>query len=370
MGELGVSTAGTGRDLVAVLAEPDRLVTLSPGRLDAVLRLARRTSTLPRLALGVAARDLDRGLDGKAVELLEAARATAEHHRRNLLWEADRIARALDPLEIRVVALKGAAYELAGLPPAIGRMSSDFDVLVPEDRLEPVERALARAGWRSDCDDAYDQRYYREWMHELPPLRHEGRGTLVDVHHTLAPRTSREVRPDVTALWEDARRMDDSPFEVLGPEDLVVHSAIHAFHDGDLSQPLRDLLDLDDLLRHFGANSPGFWPRIVRRAELHRAARPLYYALRYSSRVLGTPIPVETRRAVRAWAPSPSVGAWMDRLVGEVLFPGIDGPAPWSTTAAATALYVRSQALRMPAGRLGLHLARKSWRRARHGDDD
>ena len=38
-------------ELVTALAEPGRLETLPSPRLDAVLRLARRTSTLPRLAL-------------------------------------------------------------------------------------------------------------------------------------------------------------------------------------------------------------------------------------------------------------------------------------------------------------------------------
>jgi hypothetical protein len=217
--------------------------------------------------------------------------------------------------------------------------------------------------------DPYDQRYYREWMHELPPLRHEGRGTLIDVHHTLVPPTSRTVRPDVAELWNDVRPVDDCPFGVLGPEDMVIHSAVHAFHDGDLTQPLRDLLDLDVLLRHLGSTVPGFWDRLVRRAALHRARRPLYYALRYVSRVFETPIAVETRRTVGNWGPSPGVGAWMDRLVDRVTFPDIDGPPSWSFTAAATAMFVRSHALRMPAAQLGIHLARKSWRRVRHGDD-
>jgi hypothetical protein len=32
---------------------------------------------------------------------------------------------------------------------------------------------------------------------------------------------------------------------------MVLHSATHLFYDGELNHGLRDLVDLDDLLRHF-----------------------------------------------------------------------------------------------------------------------
>jgi hypothetical protein len=32
------------------------------------------------------------------------------------------------------------------------------------------------AGWAATHHDAYDQRYYRQWMHELPPMQPYARG--------------------------------------------------------------------------------------------------------------------------------------------------------------------------------------------------
>ncbi len=51
--------------------------------------------------------------------------------------------------------------------------------------------------------DPYDDLYYRQWMHELPPLVHGERGRMVDVHHTILPLTARPT-PDAQALIADA----------------------------------------------------------------------------------------------------------------------------------------------------------------------
>ena len=51
---------------------------------------------------------------------------------------------------------------------------------------------------------AYDQRYYREWMHELPPLLHVRRQTALDVHHAIAPETARGSAIDSKACAEAA----------------------------------------------------------------------------------------------------------------------------------------------------------------------
>jgi hypothetical protein len=41
--------------------------------------------------------------------------------------------------------------------------------LVPRERLDDVQEALLAAGWEWVKEDAYDDLYYRRWMHELPP---------------------------------------------------------------------------------------------------------------------------------------------------------------------------------------------------------
>ena len=44
--------------------------------------------------------------------------------------------------------------------------------MVPRERIETVERTLLDRGWKTPVQDDYDDRYYREWSHEIPPLMH------------------------------------------------------------------------------------------------------------------------------------------------------------------------------------------------------
>jgi hypothetical protein len=149
---------------------------------------------------------------------------------------------------------------------------------------------------------------------------------------------------------------------VLAPSDLVLHSAAHLFQDGDLDGGLRDLVDLDLLLRHFG-EEPSFWEELVPRALALTLGRPLYYALRFCEKLLGTPAPTPVRDATRAFAPFPPAGLVMDVLARRAMSPdGWEGPS-LATGSARFLLYVRSHWLRMPPLLLARHLARKAWAR-------
>ena len=110
-------------------------------------------------------------------------------------------------------------------------------------------------------------------MHELPPLVHPERGTVVDLHHTILPPTSR-LKPDPAKLWSAAQPLGTGPLHVLAPPDMVLHSAAHLFHDGDLRLSLRDLVDIADLLGQFERSERDFWPRLVSRAAELNLGRP------------------------------------------------------------------------------------------------
>src|SRR5262249_8857136 len=155
-------------------------------------------------------------------------------------WEIDRIGWALRGLDVPVVLLKGAAYHAIGLPTAAGRLTSDIDILVPRERLADVESTLIAASWQLKTLDARDQLYYRRSMHELPPLEHARRGTMVDVHHTILPSTDR-LRVDPQLLLEAAVSVPGSTMRVLAPADLFLHSAAHLFRNGRWEHAIRDL---------------------------------------------------------------------------------------------------------------------------------
>jgi len=293
---------------------------------------------------------------------LLAVAAVAEYHQRSVRWEMNRLRHALRDVEVRTVLLKGAAYVMGGLPVARGRLVNDVDILVPRCSLEAVEQALRGHGWEPLAHDQYDDYYYRTWMHELPPLRHRDRGAVIDVHHTILPLTGR-LHPDPQLLLDAARPISGGDFYALAPEDTVLHAAAHAFQDGDLAGGLRDLTDLDILLRHFAEAESGFWERLVPRAERLQLMRPLYYGLRYAQKLWRTPVPEEAVAAVRTARPAWPLRRLMDALVTRALVPTIEDGASRTADLARLLLYIRSHWLRMPPWLLARHLARKTIRR-------
>jgi hypothetical protein len=277
------------------LRDPGILNSLTAPEWDRLLRRARRAGILSRLAVLSEATLRENGLPEGVRDHLLSARLVAAHHVRTIRWEVNRIRRAMRPTGEPFVLLKGAAYVMAELPAGTGRLASDVDILVAKEKLDVVEGALIRAGWEAMKLDPYDQRYYRTWMHELPPLRHGTRTTVVDVHHTILPETAR-LHPDGSKLIAAAVRIDDD-LSILAPQDMVLHTATHLFADGDLEGGLREVIDLDALLRHFSSTEPDFWDRLVPRSEELDLQRPLFYALTICRRLLETPVPDRRHRS-------------------------------------------------------------------------
>ena len=347
--------------LLRVLLDPASARNLRPLEWDLLLRQARRGVLLAKLAVSL--KPWLAQVPPGPRHHLHAALMTAERQAKLTHWEVSRIQAALQPLGVEPILLKGTAYLMAGLPASQGRVFGDVDILVPKARIADIEAAFLAHGWNFQDDlDTYDERYYREWMHEIPPLTHEDRGSSLDVHHTILPPSAR-IQVDTAALFEDTRELAGLPgVHVLAPVTMVLHSAAHLFHEGELEKGLRDLFDLDALLRDFGRD-PAFWAELAPRARKLGLSRPLSLALRYTTRWLGTPVPSEVLAAVSTGVPAyqPLLDACYDRALMPD-HPSCDGPL---TGIARLALYVRSHWLRMPTGLLLQHLARKAWMRMR-----
>jgi hypothetical protein len=343
--------------LVRALREPGSMRGLAPAEWDLVLRQARGTGTLGRLCATAQAANLLGSLPTRVRERLETAHAEVAQHHRLIRWEVTRIRRALAPTAVPLVLLKGAAYLLADLPAAHGRDFSDVDLLVPTDQLFAVEKTLLQHGWESTKLSAYDQRFYRDWSHELPPMVHKDRHVIVDVHHNILPPTGR-LRPDPKLLLEAACPLAGSSLSVLAPADMVLHSSCHLLQSGELDKSLRDLIDLDVLMRHFGSET-SFWEGLVARAGALGVERLLYYGLRFADRLLGTPVPVEAIRAIERAAPPRPVRLAMDVLVTEAIVPG-HAIRPRRMLFARGLLSVRHHWLRMPPLLLVRHVLHKA----------
>jgi hypothetical protein len=350
--------------LFTALREPGRMTGFGLDEWDLLLRIARRTRLLGRLAVVMDETGEVGQLPARVRNHFTAARVFVSQHQRAARWEINRILAALGGSDMPLVLLKGSAYILAGLPPSRGRLLSDVDLLVPLESLDSFEQILLAHGWESVKLEEYDQRYYRTWMHELPPLRHPERLIEVDIHHTISPLTSR-LSPDPERLLADSIPLADSRLRVLQPVDMVLHSAVHLFHDGEFINGLRDLVDLADLFQHFGKHA-GFWEELVDRARSQGLLRPLFYTMRYTNRFLAADIPDTAMVATGDGAPTGPVLYLMDNLIGAVMIPEHPDFPRRRRAVAQWLLYVRSHWLRMPPGMLLQHLARKQIMRWKH----
>lgn len=350
----------SGKNLIACVRNPASVATFALRQWDILLRVCRRANLLGRLAEGIHAAGIEEQLPAQVRPHLQSARVLTAHQRDAIAWELRHIGQALAKLDAPVIALKGAAYALRGLAAANGRLFGDVDILVPRAKLNNAEAALMVQGWASGHQDSYDERYYREWMHEIPPMTHRARGTVIDVHHNILPLTARNC-PDAGDLIAASQTVPGSIFSTLSPTDTVIHSATHLFHESELQNGLRDLFDLDSLLVEFSGQSSTFWNDLAKRAETIGLALPLLLALRYTHAILGTAVPEKLGPTLQSAAGVGQLAMQaLDAVYLRALMPDHPASRDWTESVARASVYLRGHYLRMPPGLLTVHLGRKS----------
>lgn len=328
-----------GWRLANVLRAPETALGFTPREwteLFAVARAEQMAGTLAHRLNGLV-------LPEPVQRLVEDAIASAEQVRLAALWEAEMARRALAPLAMPVVLLKGTAFAAAGLAPSMGRNIGDLDILVPRQRIAEAEAALLTAGWEWVKPDPYDDAYYRRWMHELPPLIHRERDRMIDVHHTILPLTAK-IRPDASALLEGAEPLGNG-LSIPNCPDRLVHAAAHLLADGDLAGGMRNLWDIHYLFVSEASET------LLDRARHHGLAREMARALRLSHALYGTEVPAQYQRL-----------GMLDRLYLRRLT-ARDGWGGQTRKLLRLAFYIRSHWLRMPP----LMLARHLWTKYRKG---
>lgn len=342
--------------LIRALRDPDAMAGFDQTAWDVAIRQARSADLLGRLAGMARQRPLVWAtVPPPVLRHFNAAQSVVTRQHKAVHWETRRIAEAVRPTGAPILLLKGAAYAVSGAPAAMGRTFADIDILVPKAELAAVETALNLSGWVSASTKPYEQRYYRQWMHELPPMVHLQRRTTLDVHHAILPETAR-MRSNPELLLAAKRAVPG--FErvyVPSAEDQILHSACHLFHEGEWEHGLRDLSDLDLLLRAY-VKQPDAGERLLTRAAALNLGVPLAYAARCAQRVLRTPLPDALASGLRD-------RRWMDGMFIQAMRSAHDSLTGPATAWAQRVLYVRSHWLRMPLHLLLPHLAHQAFKR-------
>ncbi len=207
----------------------------------------------------------------------EFSQSMATYEAAVLSYEIFEIARLFSAVSFPVILLKGGAYSALSMRVARGRRVSDLDILVPRKDLQETENILHENGWGwlAKNKNAYDQAYYRNLMHELPPLVHNKRHTIIDVHHALSPLTS-PVQVPTDMLIKELQQVGTTGLFALSNVDIFLHSALHSFYASDFQTPVRSLIEFYDLANALSQND---WDRLIGRAKDIGLLWPLAIAL-------------------------------------------------------------------------------------------
>lgn len=337
----------SGALLAAVLANPASAAALDAAGWQALIGAARAERLIGTLAIRLG----DMPMPAAVARIMADARRDSDRERLQALWEADRAWAVLKPLGVRIILMKGTAYVAADLNAGQGRSIGDLDIMVPQAALPAVEAALIeQGGWEWVKPDPYDDAYYRQWMHELPPLIHQDRDRMIDVHHTILPPTARPT-PDAGAMIADSLSLTDG-LRIFSPPDMVCHAVAHLLADGDLAGGMRNLWDIRCLLTEFAARD-GFGEALQARAVHHQLLPHVQRAVRLASEIYGAPVPNALT----------SPKSFADRLYRARLL-ARDGWGRETRPVLRFAFYIRSHWLRMPPLMLARHLWTK-WRKSK-----
>ena len=344
------------------LREPQSALAWSLADWERVIRLARRLRLLARLAESLDAAGLLDAVPQAPRRHLLAEQQVSRFRTAAMLWALQRIRSVLGDCTFPCVLLKGAAYLGQELQIAAGRLPSDIDILVPKAHVAEVQRMLAGDGWSEVALDAHDQRYYREWSHEAPPMRHPLHPLELDLHHDILPPLAR-THVDIERLLARVQPSRWHGWQVLQPVDQVLHSATHLFQDSQAVDRLRDLIDLDGLMRQF-ALAPSFYDDLVARARELGLSLPLAMAFHFCAEWLRTPIPIQALRELQTDGATASQRRWLMPTLAALLTPTDPDEAPRRSQDVAAVLFLaRHHAGRMPLRLLLPHLLRKLRRR-------
>jgi hypothetical protein len=350
---------------ISAVREPTVALRWSLPEWERVVRLGRRLRLLGRLAEALDSAGLLPNVPELPRRHLISEQTLSRHRTAVLVWALDRIRPSLDMTD--PILLKGAAYLAQGLHIAAGRLPSDIDILIPREEILGACGRLSNAGWQEVTLDEHDRRYYHEWSHEVPPLLHPIHSIELDVHHNIVPPMAR-TRVDAGLLFAGSRPTPWPGWRVLAPVDQVLHSAAHLFFDSDVRDRVRDLVDLDGLLRDFGT-TPDFWDELPPRAGELNLAEPMVMACHFCADWLGTPVPEQPVLALRAAARLDPDRSSVVKILATALKPLEPDEAPsWRTRTAETLVQARYRRWRLPLARTVPHVWRKARDRRRgHG---
>ncbi len=234
--------------LVAALRGQLDLKTLSLHDWDSLLLVATHLELVSQLATSISSAPSAPTIPPEVALTLDNARQLVAFNHKHHDFEFQFLQRIAAASKTRPVLLKGSAYIATKERWADGRKTGDIDLLLTKSNLQQFERELECSGYKtSEVLSALDRRYYRKWLHELPPYTHTYRGVEIDVHFRLLPVADPKSFPIEDWVERSVSLNEMPPFRVLDPVDQVLHAIINLGHVGEFRRATRDAWDISCL---------------------------------------------------------------------------------------------------------------------------
>ena len=345
--------------LLNTINQPSLINDFNTKDWELLIRQARSAQLLSYLA-NLLSKNNDIEIPFKAKQHLQAAVVFSKKQKLNVTAECDRISKILSEIGIKSVFLKGAAYALIQLPLSDHRLLSDIDIMIEKSTLPDAETALFNHGWFAELLTDYDNMYYRKWSHEIPPLKHVKRQTVLDLHHNILPITTINSHIEESVLHSNLVPINNSQYIYVLPSHLMlIHSAAHLFYESEFNKGLRDLIDIKEMFLLFSSKDDDYCNKLMNYAKELGLERTLFYATRYIEHVLNCEIPSNLKIKLLPYAPSRAVLFLMDFSFKNIFIPFHTSCNTKSFGISKTILYWRGHLLRMPLRLLVPHLTRK-----------
>ena len=205
------------------------------------------------------------------------------------------VMKALNAVDIPTIPLKGivlanSIYESIGL-----REMSDFDLLVPQEKLARAVDILTGMGYKPS-QPFYLDSFIQTGKH-LPGFIKKDHVTI-EIHWNItSPSMSYSIEPQ--ELWDHAMPVQILDYEtlMLSPEDLLLHICLHTSYQHQFDFGLRPFCDIAEVIHHFGATLD--WQVVTEKAKQRKWSRGVYLALVIASEFAGADVPKNVLEQLR-----------------------------------------------------------------------
>lgn len=348
-----VNKLALGQLIIDLYRTPSVAISLCDNDWVQIIKVLRHHQLLARYCYIFKLVDVFDKLTPYAKRHLINAEILASKQNNQVIHEARELTRVALGQSKRFVFLKGAGYSLCNDQASIGRTYNDIDLLVEKEAIQPIERRLNLNCWMSEKITEYDKRYYRKWAHEIPPLRNNARGTILDLHHNLVPVVSNRS-PDIKVFFDEIATTETGE-QVLSAPARTLHSIIHLFFNEDVHNGFRDLTDIDLLIKQHG--SEAYWRKLNELAVQSGFDKELWLCKFTLKALLDTPLPDSECQSLGK--PTSQGLSWLGKIYAKALMPNHPATNTKKQLIALNLVFLRGHFGKMPMYVLIYHSVHK-----------